>query len=180
MAEPDLLLSGLNSDLFLTDLRSNKITNRIKEAHMNEVLSCHFEMMNKYLICSTGTDFTIKYWDIRKDNECVAAIFGNSHWVWSCKYNKNYPNVLVTSSSSSVVRNIIFGKKEEDEKEDEIGSTFDKNFKDYFFIDYCEFEDSVYSVDWLYNENMTFAGISFNSFFHINTIPSDIQYKILM
>lgn len=181
IAEPEILLCGINSDIFITDLRENKITTKIEKAHSNSILSTHFEMMNKYIICSTGNDYSIKYWDIRKTDECIGCIFNNSHWVWNCKYNKNYPNVLLTSSSSSLVRNIIFNKKAEvPGEEEEIGGGFEKNFNDYWYIDYREFEDSVYAVDWLWNDSMTFAAVSYNSFFHINAIPNDVQYKLMI
>ena len=57
---------------------------------------------------------------------------------------------------------------------------FDKNLNDYSFIDYCEFEDSVYAVDWLANDSWMFVAVSYNSFFHVNTIPEEIKYKIII
>lgn len=178
-ADPNIILCGMNNNLFICDLRENKVSNNIENVHSNSVLSCHFEMMNKYIICSTGNDYSIKYWDIRKTNECIGCVFNNSHWIWNCKYNKNYPNVLITSSSSSMVRNIIFNKNKDIDDED-ISNSFNKNFNDYWYIDYCEFEDSVYAVDWLYNDSMSFAAVSYNSFLHINVIPNDVQYKLMI
>ena len=54
------------------------------------------------------------------------------------------------------------------------------NLKDYSFIDYSKFEDSVYSIDWLKNDSWTFVTVSFNSYFHINIIHKDIKYKIML
>lgn len=174
VVEPDTIAVGLNSDIFICDTKSQKITTQIQNAHKNAVLSLQYDPLNQLVICSTGTDYSIKFWDIRKTDTCLGGIYDNSHWIWTSKYNKNYPNVLLTASSSSIVRNIIFNKiGEEDNK-------FDKNLNDYSFIDYCEFEDSVYAVDWLANDSWMFVAVSYNSFFHVNTIPEEIKYKIII
>jgi hypothetical protein len=47
-------------------------------------------------------------------------------------------------------------------------------------IDYVEFDDSVYALDWNHNDPWTFAAVSYNSYLHINTIPEDIKYKIML
>ena len=113
---------------------------------------------------------------MRKSDIELGGIYNNSHWIWCNKFNQNYSNMLITASSSSNVRCVIFSKIENEN--DDYG--FNKNLRDYSFIDYSEFEDSVYSVDWLKNDSWTFAAISFNSYFHINTIPEDIKYKIML
>ena len=30
-----------------------------------------------------GTDYSIKFWDIRKTDTCLGGIYDNSHWIWT-------------------------------------------------------------------------------------------------
>ena len=174
IVEPSNISVGINSDIFICDTKSQKISTHIPNAHSNAVLSLQYDPLNQLVLCSSGTDYSIKFWDIRKPDTCLGGVYDNTHWIWSCKYNKNYSNVLATASSSSIVRNVIFNKVSEEENK------FDKNLKEYSFIDYCEFEDSVYAIDWLANDSWTFVAVSYNSFFHVNTIPEEIKYKIML
>jgi len=43
-----------------------------------------------------------------------------------------------------------------------------------------ELEDSVLSVDWSAGDAWTFAGVSFNGTFFLNTVPSKTKYEILI
>lgn len=183
LIESSILSIGINRDIFICDVHNMKINTHIKEAHSNAVLSIQQDPLNQFLLCSSGTDYSLKFWDTRKTDIPIATIDDNSHWVWSCKYNNNYSNVLVTASSSSLVRNIIFGKKEElleNNEEGRTGVELDKKLDEYSYVDYYEFEDSVYVVDWLCNDSWTFAAVSYNSYFHINKIPEDVKYKIMI
>ena len=127
----------------------------------------------------------MKFWDIRRPNTEFGGIYNNSHWIWSLKYNKSYSNIMVTASSSSLVRGIIFDKYDLGDEKNKSLSTFekyssDKNIKKYSYIDYFEFEDSVYTIDWLKNDSWSFVATSFNAYFHVNTIPEEIKYKIML
>lgn len=82
---------------------------------------------------------------------------------------------MVTCSSSSIVRGIIFEKESDEHHHLSLS-----NLGNYTIVDYNEFEDSVYAVDWALNDPMTFAAVSYNSYIHINSIPEDIKYKIML
>ena len=176
LVDSNTIAIGLNNNIFICDLTSQKIINQINDFKNNSILSLQYDPSNSYILCSSGTDYSIKFWDLRKSDIELGGIYNNSHWIWCNKFNQNYSNMLITASSSSNVRCVIFSKIENEN--DDFG--FNKNLRDYSFIDYSEFEDSVYSVDWLKNDSWTFAAISFNSYFHINTIPEDIKYKIML
>ena len=176
LSDSTIISIGLNNNIFICDLTSQKIINQINDFKNNSILSLQYDPSNSYILCSSGTDYSIKFWDLRKSDIELGGIYNNSHWIWCNKFNQNYSNMLITASSSSNVRCVIFSKIENEN--DDFG--FNKNLRDYSFIDYSEFEDSVYSVDWLKNDSWTFAAISFNSYFHINTIPEDIKYKIML
>jgi hypothetical protein len=43
-----------------------------------------------------------------------------------------------------------------------------------------ELEDSVLAVDWSACDSWTFAGVSYNGTFFLNTVPSKTKYEILI
>ena len=181
--DENLLGCGIGKNVYTFDIREKKITHTIKEVHDGSVLCFQFDPVSPFIFCTSGTDFSLKFWDIRKPSTEFGGIYNNSHWIWSLKYNKSYSNMMVTASSSSLVRGIIFDKFDiGDEKNKNLSSfekySSDKNIKKYSYIDYFEFEDSVYSIDWLKNDSSTFVATSFNAYFHINSIPEEIKYKI--
>lgn len=149
--------------------------NTIPNAHHNGVLSCEFDPLKSYTLCTSGMDYFIRFWDIRKTSNGVnlGSLHSNTHWVWNTKYNKTYSRVMISCSSSSMVSAIIF-PKEIDENSNLT------NYSNPQIVDYIEFEDSVYSIDWCYNDPWTFAAVSYNSNLLINSIPEDIKYKIML
>ena len=177
--DQDSLGIGLNSDIFLCDLKSGKVSTKIEKAHESSVLSLQFDPTEPFILCTSGTDFALKFWDVRKHDRELNGVYNNSHWIWDLKFNRNYSNVIVTSSSSSLVRNLIFSKIGDLDESESLG-IFKKDLNSMTFVDYCEFEDAVYCTDWLRNDSWTFASVSFNSIFHVNAIPEEIKYKIML
>ena len=195
--DENLVGCGICKDVFISDLKEKKPSLKIGDAHDNSVLCFQFDPVSPFIFCTSGTDYALKFWDYRKPSSEFGGIYNNSHWIWSFKYNKNYTNIMITASSSSLVRGIVFDKyhdtdlksnKVEGENVAGISSSLaslgkyssDKNVKQYSFIDYFEFEDSVYDIDWLKNDSWLFVATSFNSYFHVNAIPEEIKYKIML
>ena len=174
--DENVLGCGLGQNIFIIDLREKKLSHKINNQDGN-VLCFQFDPISPFGFCTSSTDFALKFWDIRKPEKEFGGIYNNSHWIWDLKYNKSYSNVMVTASSSSLVRGIIFDKAEGNEDKNRI-SGFDKNLKKYSFIDYFEFEDSVYSLDWMKNDTWSFVATSFNAYFHVNTIPEEVKNRI--
>ena len=185
LLDENVLGCGLGSNLYICDLREKKISHQINDVHDGSVLCFQFDPVSPFIFCTSGTDFALKFWDTRKPNTEFGGIYNNSHWIWSLKYNKSYSNVMVTASSSSLIRGIIFEKYDNGDEKNKNIYTFekyssDKNIKKYTYIDYFEFEDSVYSIDWLKNDSWSFVATSFNAYFHVNTIPEEIKYRIML
>lgn len=141
-------------------------------------MSIEYDPLKSYILSSTGMDYSIKFWDVRKPNTPVSGIYNNTHWIWNCKYNPTYSRVMITCSSSSIVRSIIFDKEKDVEDYNNTSTNFINNT--FSFVDFVEFEDSVYSLDWSANDPWTFAAVSYNSYLHVNSIPEDIKYKIML
>jgi len=112
----------------------------------------------------------MKFWDIRNFKDPVSSFLNNTHWLWQAKYNKVYSSLMITCSSSTIARSIIFGKSN---KNYDLNNTVAQ-------LDYIEFDDSVYSIDWSANDPWSFAAISNGCYLHINEIPSDYKYKIMI
>jgi len=43
-----------------------------------------------------------------------------------------------------------------------------------------ELEDSVMAIDWSACDVWTFAGVSYNGTFFLNTVPGKVKYEILL
>jgi len=175
--DDNVLGCGIELGIYIIDLREKKLTHKINNAQEGNILCFQFDPTTPFGFCTSSTDFAIKFWDIRKPEKEIGGIYNNSHWIWDLKYNKSYSNVMVTASSSSLVRGIIFDKIEGNEDKNRISGS-DKNIKKYSYIDYFEFEDSVYSLDWMKNDTWSFVATSFNAYFHVNTIPEEVKNRI--
>ena len=175
--DDNVLGCGMELGIYIIDLREKKLTHKINNAQEGNILCFQFDPTTPFGFCTSSTDFAIKFWDIRKPEKEIGGIYNNSHWIWDLKYNKSYSNVMVTASSSSLVRGIIFDKIEGNEDKSRISGS-DKNIKKYSYIDYFEFEDSVYSLDWMKNDTWSFVATSFNAYFHVNTIPEEVKNRI--
>ena len=175
--DENVLGCGLGLGIYIIDIREKKLTHKINNAQEGNILCFQFDPTTPFGFCTSSTDFAIKFWDIRKPEKERGGIYNNSHWIWDLKYNKSYSNVMVTASSSSLVRGIIFDKIEGNEDKNRINLS-DKNIKKYSYIDYFEFEDSVYSLDWMKNDTWSFVATSFNAYFHVNTIPEEVKNRI--
>ena len=127
-------------------------------------------------------DYSVKFWDIRNLSAPIGGVLNNTHWVWDMKYNRKFSRVMITCSSSSVVRGVVFDKERDVEdmnnEENELNDI--PHLQTHSAIDYVEFDDSVYSLDWSINDPWTFAAVSFNSYLYINSIPEEIKYKIML
>ena len=76
---------------------------------------------------------------------------------------------MITCSSSTITRSIIFDKCQKNYDTNNIVAQ----------LDYIEFDDSVYSIDWAANNTWAFAAISNGCFLHINEIPMSYTQKII-
>ena len=164
------------------DIGLKKILSKVTNAHYNGILACEFDPNKTYLLSTTGMDYSIKFWDIKNLTAPVAAVFSNTHWIWDLKYNKRFSRVMITCSSSSVVRGLVFEKEaDSEETENRLDRQVDYSYiQNHSAIDYVEFDDAVYSLDWSLNDPWTFAAVSFNSYLYINSIPEDIKYQIML
>lgn len=106
----------------------------------------------------------------------------NTHWINDINIHSTYSRLVITCSSSSLCRIIVFNNEEEKINEfNNNNKSKDKNIDiNYNYIDYLEFDESVYKSEWSINNQWTFGAISYNGTFHINKIPDDLKFKIII
>jgi len=157
------------------------ISSAIPKAHYNGILSCEFHPLKTNILTTSGMDYSVKFWDIRNLSAPVTGIFDNTHWIWKLKYNKTYSKILMSCSSSSLVRGYVFESETLEDNENSHSHSFGEiDFKKYNYLDYLEFEDSVYDFDWAFYDPWIFAAISYNGNLHVNIVPDDVKYKIMI
>ena len=177
---------GLNSNLNIYDIHSQSIISSNPNAHYSSILNVNYNPLKSFNLTTTGIDKTIKFWDTRKMNSPYYIISNNPHWVWDTCYNNTYSRLLLTCSSSALVRLVIF----EEEFGDNIKNSNNNPYSNYNcsssssskidFIDYVDVDDSAYAIDFSLQDQWMFASISYNNHIHVNMIPDDIKYKILI
>lgn len=169
---------GVKNDIILIDIstvKEPKIIGTIQDAHINGVLSINFDHSHPYSLISSGLDCSIKIWDTRRLSDPVSTLFFNN-WVYSTKFNESYSRMILSCFTNPNVKVNIF--ENFSNKGDELISNI--NYCKYKTIDYNEFDNAVYALDWLHNDPWSFAAISFNCNFQINSVPDDVKYKIML
>lgn len=127
------------------------------------------------MLTTAGMDSSLKFWDIRKMTSPVYSKFNNSHWVWDARYNQTYSRLLLTSSSSAMVKLLIFDKEEDDFYSSSVSSLYSCNE-----VEFIEFDEAVYSIDWAKSDQWVFGSVSFNGILHVNEVPEDLKYRIMI
>lgn len=89
----------------------------------------------------------------------------------------SFANLLRFQEQSSEPTISSADAEESSLKFEESGS---KNEKHKFSVARTELEDSVMAIDWSAADAWTYAGVSYNGTFFLNTVPSKTKYEILI
>jgi len=163
------LAVAFGNKLTVYNIITNELICENTSAHENGIISISFHPLSPALITS-GYDNLIKIWNysnLAKPLICLS----NPHWVWMISCHLTYGRLILTSYSASTVRLIILNK--------EITNELDLSYSS-SHIDFLEFDESVYSIDWNYLNQWMFVGVSYNGIIHLNKIPDDIKFKIMI
>jgi len=165
------------------DLRSLRQTFTIDQAHGLCVRDIDFNPNKPHQLASCGDDCKIKFWDIRHTDKPIRIINSHSHWVWRVTYNRFHDQLVLSSSSDSVVNleNIIsissvtsLSSETEEHKESS------EKQMDGLVTSYDQHEDSVYSIAWSAADPWVFASVSYDGRVVINAVPREEKYKIIL
>lgn len=149
-------------------------------AHSSGILNLSFTSLRTFVLCTTGFNSSIKLWNTKNLDKPVYVIDVNTHWVWDVVFHQTYSRLLLTCSSSALARVIVFNKDEEDIFSRNTGQGEVVPNSKHVSLDYLEFDESVYAVDWSRSEQWVFGGVSYNGHVHINKIPDDVKYKLMI
>jgi len=176
------------------DLRTMKVSYSIDSAHPPFVRDIDYNPNRQYYLMSCGDDCRIKFWDIRKTNECLKTLNDHSHWVWSARYNRFHDQLIVTASSDTRVMlfNIASLSSEpygslaasnggdQDETKDTTTGPEEEKEDDRLLKIFEEHEESVYAAEWSSNDPWLLASLSYDGRLILNRVPKNEKFKILL
>lgn len=79
---------GCERDLFTLDTRSMKAAVGVKGAHEGRVHGLDYNPNKPNTILSSGDDYYLRVWDLRKPSAPVMAQHAHAHWVTCATYNR--------------------------------------------------------------------------------------------
>lgn len=87
------------------DLRSGKNSFLKSNAHKSTIRAVDCNPNKPYHVVTGGDDAQVHIWDVRQLNEPILNVGEGSHthWIWSVAFNKLQDQLLLTSSSDTLV-----------------------------------------------------------------------------
>lgn len=90
--------------IMTVDTRTMKPSHTLPDAHAQRVRGLDYNPNRPYVALSCGDDFAIKFWDLRKSSAPLHSQRAHSHWVTSASYNRFHDQLVLSSSSDSMVK----------------------------------------------------------------------------
>ena len=74
-------------------------------AHSDQVLDIAFNTSKLHTLVSSGSDGTVRVWDVRKPDRSVLSFDDDhsGHWINKVRYNPFHDQLILTSSTSTYV-----------------------------------------------------------------------------
>ncbi|KAI8097915.1 WD40-repeat-containing domain protein [Gilbertella persicaria] len=146
--QPELIVVG-GRNLSGWDLRSGKNSFSRFDAHKSTIRAVDYNSNKPYHVSTGGDDALLHIWDTRSLKEPLKTIEGHSHWVWSVAFNPLQDQLLLSSSSDTLVNlhnivSISSASYLDDSSEDELDSPSTTKPSDGLVCTYDQHEDSVY------------------------------------
>lgn len=155
-------------------------------AHNNRIICLKHLKLKAYLFCTSSMDNKIKFWDSR-EIQSIFLISSMPHWALDFNFHPTYNRLMLISCSSALVRLIVFESEDPfdsnisiKEINNDLNEISKKVKPNILVVDYNEFDETVFSSDWSEKDQWMFAGVSCNGTVHINKIPEDIKFKVLI
>ncbi|CAO3599696.1 unnamed protein product [Absidia cylindrospora] len=171
------------------DLRSGENTFKREHAHASTIRAVDYNANKPHHIVTGGDDAKVYLWDARQLNQPIMTVEGHTHWIWSVALNKFHDQLLLTSSSDTLVnlQNVVsvssasYFEHETDDQDQENNDTYWNNNKttDGLICTYDQHEDSVYAVEWSPADTWTFASLSYPGRIIVSQVPTGEKFKIM-
>lgn len=128
------------------------------------------------LVCG-GTDRLLHLLDTRIGTVCTLSV--HTHWVWQCRFNRVYDQLLLSCGSEMcnlwAIPTLSSAAMMESEKSSAADST-DRLVQSYT----TDHTESIYGIEWSATDAFVFASLSYDGRMVVHTIPSNEKYKLLL
>ena len=85
------------------DLRSGKNSFDRANAHSGTIRAVDYNPNKAHHVVTGGDDAQVHIWDVRQLRQPILSIESHSHWIWSVAFNHLQDQLLLTSSSDTLV-----------------------------------------------------------------------------
>lgn len=175
----DVVVSSRAGSLRAWDLRTEKHSLEIPQAHRQPITDVDFNPNRPFYVASAGADRRINVWDIRKAQQPITIVQGHSHWVECVRYNRFHDQLLLSSGSDHAV-NLWSLMSASSAPVSEFEAEAHDAPRDHLASSYDEHDDSVYAARWSYSDAWVFASLSFDGRLVVSQVPKAQQYSILL
>lgn len=132
------------------------------------------------VLLSSGDDYKMSFWDLRKPGQPLHTERAHSHWVTTASYNRFHDQLVLSSGTDCLVKlwrvaSISSAPPSLDLEEDTGEAEADGLVK---LFD--EHEQSVFGAVWSAADAWIFASLSLDGNAAINHVPPAEKYKILL
>lgn len=169
-SHPDCVATGNGKHIYITDVRANKISLAIANAHVGDVKCLDFSSSTQYRLASGGSDGCVNMYDIRNANY---KLFSNpnahDHWVESMAYNTDYESLLLTSSSDKTLK--VWNVQDIKQDSDSVGLSVKP-------VEKTSLDDSLHSCCWSAHEPSVYMAVSHSGIISFNTLSSKVQLSV--
>lgn len=184
-ANPTVAATAGGNNVQIWDLRMLAKSGELLSAHKMPVRDVDFAPHQEHRLVSCGDDCKLRFWDLRAlgRTEALLELGGHSHWIWKTRYNSFYDQLLVSSSSDSLINlwhtpglaSLASDSTAEKPINRQARSELDGKVHTY-----DEHEESVYGLSWSTVDPWVFASLSYDGRVVINKVPKHAKYKILV
>jgi len=102
-----LIAIGIEDQVQILDLRvqAKKLGQINFTAHIDQVLDVAYNLSKLHTLATSGTDGTVRIWDLRKTDSTMLTFDDDhsGHWITKVRYNQFHDQLLLTGSSSTFV-----------------------------------------------------------------------------
>lgn len=181
--QPDSVAIAYNNNtinLYNTPNKKIQCTITLNTTLQNSIKYIDFNPNKSNTIICGGTDRLIHMIDIRY-NSVVSTLSNHSHWIWQCKYNRIYDQLILSAGTDIInLWSITSGSSAATVDSDDSGHSsapVTDRLIDSYTIDHT---DSIYCVEWSGNDPFIFASLSYDGRFIIHHVRQDEKYKLLL
>ncbi|EOD35378.1 hypothetical protein EMIHUDRAFT_415073 [Emiliania huxleyi CCMP1516] len=175
------LALACESDLLTLDTRSMKSAVAVADAHEQPVRGLDYNPNKPNTLLSSGDDYHVKVWDLRKPLTPVLSLLAHAHWVTSATYNRFHDQLLLSCGTDSQVKlwraAAISSAPPSLDYEEADPSEVEA---DGIVRPYTDHEQSVFGAVWSAADAWIFASLSLDGKVVVNHVPPSEKYKILL